>query len=318
MKNIFLRLSCIVLLLTVLMSLAATTAFAESEQTNVLSGINVGFYGDSICAANSDGNIGWAGRIGDKNGMIWDNNGRGGWAVSDCRGDNKTIYYQLCATSVCQKYDMIILHGGTNDAWDSAPLGEMSEDFLSSKEYSAETFAGGLEKVFAFIREKNPSATVGYIINFKFINTLAALNDMQKYVDMTKQICDKWEVPYLDLYSNHILTARMHPRDNSGNYQTTYLYDFIHPTAEGYELLTPYIEKFMISIANSSPISEKETNDPHPEETAAPITDNAATPDTEQASSTSGCKASLSYAVAVSIGTALCGGALLLRRKTKK
>ena len=329
MKRIILRSLCFVLLVALISSLAATVALAASEQGSILNGVKVGFYGDSICAAGRENRIGWAGRIGDKNQMIWDNNAQGGWAVSNCRGDTETIYYQLWSTRY-SLYDMVILHGGTNDAWSNAPIGNISEDFLPSSSYSQDTFAGGLEKIFAYLRERRPNAIVGYIINFKFINasdgatteidgnTVYVLNNMQEYVDMTKKICEKWEIPYLDLYSDDKLTSKLHPIDVTGRYAKTYLRDFIHPTSEGYDLLTPYIENFMIDLATASRVIEKQTKEypvytPEENSTNDTIVQNTTTDQISNAKSS--CGAMISSTAVISIGAILIGGIFICRRK---
>ena len=91
-KVLFVALS----LMTTTVFVGATVSATENMgKQNPLNGLRVGFYGDSICAANSENRIGWAGRVGNANQMIWDNNGQGGWAVSDCSGSRKNLYYQL-------------------------------------------------------------------------------------------------------------------------------------------------------------------------------------------------------------------------------
>ena len=324
MKKIVLRALCFVSLFTLIASIAATAAFAANEDSSILTGVKVGFYGDSICAAARENRIGWAGRVGDKHQMIWDNNAQGGWAVSNCRDDTQTIYYQLMSTRF-NPYDMVILHGGTNDAWGNAPIGEMTDDFLSSQEYSQDTFAGGLEKVFAFLRERRPDAIVGYIINFKFLSAIDdngkkvdSLNNMQEYIDMTKKICNKWEIPYLDLYSNDELTAKLHPTDVTGRYAKTYLRDFIHPTSEGYDILAPYVESFMIELAVNAKAEEETTDLAVADTDAATEAEDTTVETTEQVSADkSGCGATLPCAALTSIGVILGGVTLLCRRKSK-
>ena len=270
------------------------------KENSPLKGIKVAFYGDSICAAGVDKGTpyeyvrGWAGRIGVTNDMKWTNYGISAYSVSNCRGD-RTIMAQL-KSSIKQNHDMIILHGGTNDAWDGARIGTMTEGFGASDSYDVSTFAGGLEQLFAYIREKNPDAIVGYVINFKFVNankgavtkykdedgkthTVYLLNKMDEYVEMTKKICDKWGVAYLDLFSNDELTEKLHPTTTTADgkvvYDATYLSDFIHPTSAGYDIIYPYIEEFMIDLVTPDPEPEPEpevTTTPEPQVTT-PVTE---------------------------------------------
>ena len=307
-----------VMMLAVTMIPFEASAAITVNKDSPLKGISVGFYGDSICAAKVENGTatesikGWAGRVGTANAMNWVNHGVGGASVSNIRGTN-TLYNQLNKT--VGRYDMVILHGGTNDAWDAAPIGTMSTDFGSSKSYNPHTFAGGLEQVFALVREQNPDAIVGYIINFKFVNASSGktisisngdqkpttdylLNHMEGYVEMTKKICDKWGVPYLDLHGNDELTAKLHPKKANGQYDSTYVHDFVHPSALGYDILYPYVEEFLIDLVTPDPEPE-----PAPEVTE-PVETPVETPVTEKTEKEKegGCKgftASLGATVAV-------------------
>ena len=70
------------------------------------------------------------------------------------------------------------------------------------------------------------------------------LTRMDGYVAMTKKICEKWGVPYLDLYSNNELLASLKSET------TEFLYDGVHLSSAGYELVTPYIEDFIKKVAS--------------------------------------------------------------------
>lgn len=315
-------------------------AYADFDFTEIkdspLKNVRVGFYGDSICAAAADKGTeyesvrGWAGRIGEMHNMRWINHGVSAYSVSNCRGE-RTIYSQLEPT-IDKDYDMIILHGGTNDAWDNVGVGKMTEDFQSSKRYTGNTFASGLEKLFALIRERNPDAVVGYIINFKFINaqkgasstykdengktvTGSRLNNMADYVEMTKQICDKWGVKYLDLYSNDELTEKLHPYTTDANgkktYKTTYLSDFIHPTSLGYNVIYPYIEEYMLELWAQKLASETTTA----ETTVAPIPETTPVITVGEEKKQGGCKSSAGTALFSAI--TLAGACVVLRKKKR-
>lgn len=343
MKKVIKRSLCLILCAIMLMCMGAgvfTSNAAKPDfsvkEDSPLKGIKVAFYGDSICAAGVDNNTeyssvrGWAGRIGVTNAMRWANNSVSGYSVSTVRGTDRTIMAQLRPT-IKQNYDMIILHGGTNDAWDGAPVGTMTEGFGPSDSYDVTTFAGGLEQLFAYIREKNPDAIVGYIINFKFTRaqrgaigkytdengktrTGYLLDHMDDYVRMTKQICDKWGVRYLDLFSDDELTKKLHPYtvDEVGKtYLTTYLYDFVHPSSEGYNILYPYIEEFMIKLVTPGAF---DTTVPDTE----PVTEPVTTPVTEpvKKEEKGGCKSFAGASVAL-ISVISLAGALVVGKKKK-
>lgn len=329
-KHIFIMVLIFILLLP-LGLMNAVSAMEEGVSDHPLKGVRVGFYGDSICAANRENRIGWAGRVGEANQMDWVNHGQGGWAVSNIRGDHVTICTQLMNTDV-ESYDMIILQGGVNDAWGNAPLGKMSDKFSSYQSYNPITFAGGLERTFAYVREKNPDAVVGYIINFKFLNasdgatvkidgkTEYLLNHMEAYVDMTKQICEKWGVPNLDLYTNDELTAKLHPLDVTGRYSTKYLFDFIHPSSEGYDVLTPYVEEFLVDLITVAENAEENTTveeDISEAETAVDKTETNDNFEISERTNDFGCRATVSGVAEIPTVVALSVGALMCLRGQK-
>ena len=336
MKRFFKATLCLALcvLMTTSVLMSASFAAYPVKENSPLEGINVGFYGDSICAAKVDNGTateyvkGWAGRIGVTNKMVWTNHGVGGASVSNIRGTN-TIIAQLRNLHKT-KEEMILLHGGTNDAWDGAKIGTMTEGFAASDSgaYDVTTFAGGLEQVLAYVKEKKPNAIVGYIINFKFVNanrgatmqkqnpnggkpfTVYILDNMEEYVEMTKKICDKWGVPYLDLHGDDELTAKLHPKDEKGNYLSTYVHDFIHPSSAGYDILYPYIEDFMIELV--SPASE-ETEPPVTEPVETPVTDPVTEP--VESKKEGGCKSFAPGAVSLVALVSLAGATLVAKKK---
>ena len=143
------------------------------KEKNPLAGKSALFVGDSITEAICEAGIpalaskaGWPGRIGTANGMRFVNKGLSGASVSNCRASN-TVLAQLKAMKN-QSFDLVILHGGVNDAWDSAPVGQMTaSDNFDEKSFDQSTFAGGLEYLLWYAKENYPKSTLGYIINFK-------------------------------------------------------------------------------------------------------------------------------------------------------
>lgn len=217
----------------------------EGKKDSVLYQKSALFVGDSITEAICEVNIaatqmtaGWPGRIGVANDMYFVNKGLSGASVSDCRGSN-TVLNQLKAMKN-RTFDLLVMHGGVNDAWDSAAVGAMTAaDNFNPDTFDQSTFAGGLEYMFWYAKTYYPEAVKGYIINFQLPGaSVGRLADMSEYFDEAKKICDKWGIPYLDLYNNAELNKRM-----KGD--TRYaMGDYIHPNDRGYDILYPYIEQF--------------------------------------------------------------------------
>ena len=290
-----------ILLLTLL---AGTSGAAESGP---LFGKKVLFVGDSICEAQCEWHdpvyartIGWAGRILQSYGMSGLNAAKSGASVSDCRGSN-TVYQQL-ARFARTDYDFVILHGGVNDAWDSAAVGTMSAGFDGP--FDTSTFAGGLETLLQFAKSRCGDAVIGYIANFQLpASQIGRLSDMSEYFDVAAQICEKWDVAYLDLYNDEDLNARVLKVDT-----TECLPDHIHPNSEGYNRLAPVIGEWMETLA-AAPAEESPAESPAASAVPSEASDPAA-----QARSDSTAAVLLLAAAAAAVVAALI---LLLRRKRK-
>lgn len=218
------------------------------DTAKVLGGRSVLFCGDSICMASTYDTEhqfwGWAGRIDRDYGLgSYVNAGVDGASVSTCRGSN-TVIYQLRINKK-NTFDTVVLHGGVNDAWDSAPVGNMVEKPASettSKDLDQSTFAGGLENLFIKAKEYFPDAKIMYIINFRLNSHIGSMWDMTDYWKEAKKICEKYDIPYLDLYENADFEAEFK------NLTDKNLADGIHPNSDGYEILSRYIAPFMAKV----------------------------------------------------------------------
>ena len=211
---------------------------------NPLQGRNVLTIGDSLCGAAKDikvdGLRGWARRIRDQYAANVFNAGIGGTALSDCRmGREKStpwhqIYKQITRFEGYE-YDYILLEGGGNDCWDKAPIGEISESFDPAT-FDLTTYAGGLEMtIYTAVKEFGDTAALGYMNLFKtphFFKTLF----IEEYFVVGKAICEKWGIPYLDIYNDvEVDTVK-------------YTVDGIHANEGGYDLLAPHINAFMLKM----------------------------------------------------------------------
>ena len=254
---------------------SAFGALAEEPAADPLEGKSVLFVGDSICEALcewSNGRwpygkdiVGWAGRIIYGHNMTGKNLGRSGASLSNCRGAN-VVVNQL-AQERNNTYDYVIMHGGANDAWDSAPVGKMAEGFDGP--FDLTTFAGGLEDMFKYAKENFPDAQLGFIINFQLPKgTYGRLSDMSEYMDLAVQICEKWEIPYLDLYHDEAFNKELKVTTN------TYLHDYIHPNGEGYNVIAPYVDAWLQTVADGNylfPWQEVSEEEPSSEEPSSEV-----------------------------------------------
>lgn len=212
-----------------------------------LQGKSVIFVGDSLCEAVCEWNDpvysatpGWAGRIMAQKGIKVLNRSKGGASMSLCRGEN-TVINQLIAEKG-NKYDYCIIEGGANDAWDSAPVGIITEGFDGP--FDMNSFAGGLEATFKYAKENYEGAIFGFIVTFQMPASLfGRMSDMSEYFALAKKICKKWNIPYLDLYFDENLNKYL-----LKTHTNECLPDTVHPNSKGYNILTPYIANWMETL----------------------------------------------------------------------
>ena len=284
MKTFVSKLSILLLSCLLIASIAIVPVFAAKnvkdqyplDEESPLNGLSIGFYGDSICEGMVEMSTeyaavrAWAGRIAAANGCKVDNYGRSGASISNCRGANTIMTQLVNSKQAGKQYDIIVLHGGVNDAWDDVEVGEISENYPPISSYDPSTFAPALEQVLTYTEENFPDATICYIINFKFLNASMGISlmDMDRYVDMTIEICEKWGIEYLDLYHNEELVDALHPYttgpSGTKHYQNTYLYDFVHPSTKGFDLIYPYINEFLIDLVDPD-YNDSKQPEPEPE-----------------------------------------------------
>lgn len=215
----------------------------EPATANPLYGKSVLFVGDSICEAACEwgtSTVGWADRIIQWNSMTGLNKGLSGASISNVRGAN-TVLNQLI-TQKGVNYDYIIIEGGANDAWDSAPVGKMAKGFEGN--FDMTTLAGGLETTFKYAKENFPNATIGFIVTFQMpAANYGRLADMSEYFTEAKKICDKWEVPYIDFYFDQNFNDNVLKPSTLIN-----TVDYIHPNKSGYNILSPRINDWMKTL----------------------------------------------------------------------
>ena len=209
---------------------------------SVLNGKKALFCGDSICAAAVYDYKecilwGWAGRISAATGVRYINKGRDGASLSTCRGENRILkQIEACKD---EKFDVVCLHGGVNDAWDSWVVGKMS-DSCDLADFDTNTCAGGLEELFYYAKKFFPDSKLCFVANYATPSSkIGRLANMDEYFEQIVAICKKWGVPCLDLYHDEAFaqTFKVKEKINTA--------DFVHPNGPGYDLLYQPIGKFI-------------------------------------------------------------------------
>lgn len=196
------------------------------------------FVGDSIALAMRDpaderGMRGWAKRVCAVYSMEGVNAALAGAALNSKTrrprfGEQAVIANQIRAHAG-EHFDYVLIHGGLNDAWDDIPFGEITDSFEG---FDPTTMAGALETTFAAAIETfGKEVKLGWIINFNCPEHSATSN-AEEYYEWGKKVCDKWGVPYLDLFHLPYDCKRLND-------------DVLHPHAGGYEYLSPFVVEFI-------------------------------------------------------------------------
>ncbi|MCH5209393.1 MAG: SGNH/GDSL hydrolase family protein [Oscillospiraceae bacterium] len=213
---------------------------------NMLEGKSIAFIGDSISyGANWYGGYGKI--IGEQNNMIVTNPSIGGatfarnitWSA-DSEGLRPSIIDMT--DKLTDKYDYIIVEGGVNDFWNHVELGALTEGFDGG--YDELTMTGAIESTFFRLRENHPESKTGFVIIHNPF-TYNAEGDFAPYYEMLKAVCDKWEVPYIDLYAANNAETGVNVKDAEMNKiyfgsESSPEGDGCHPNEEGYRKI--YVE----------------------------------------------------------------------------
>ena len=224
------------------------------DLSNPLFGKSVVFDGDSICNASSEGtSLGWAGRIGLKNRMMWQNWAIGGGTITNISGKHciSTQSYENATP------DYIIVEGGTNDADIIGTIlnGNVPASFGTYEldkydgDYDNTTYCGAIEFLFKRLLTNYPSAKIGVIIAPK-MGVLSSYtkegNNRRAYFETLMILCKKWGISYINLWDKGRLNPALSVFYNDG--ENSYYTDGQHLTAKGYEIITPIIEAWMKTL----------------------------------------------------------------------
>lgn len=288
----------------------------NSSNKSPLNGLKGLFMGDSISYGAGDTlsylhtGRAWAGRIEDATGLKTTNASVSGAKASFLAGDDsaKWLFNQYKEYSD-EKFDLIVMHGGVNDARHNRPIGTISESTSEGDLVkNIGTYVGGLQWLFHNIKETFPEAKLFFIANHRLDgHATGQAKNMGPYFDMAKQLCEKYEVVFIDLYNNKELNDKLQTTT------TKYLPDTLHLNAEGYGIITPYI----ISALEAEMKTEETTT---PEETTTAVPDVTTVPEGETTTETpdgskqGGCGsyAGTGFAVVAIISLA---GSMLARKK---
>ena len=205
------------------------------DDSNPLYGKIVSFNGDSLCyGAGSTG--GYSSFIGQQNNMIVENIAASGATITP-NVEGVAHYISTSIADMRADADYIILEGGVNDADRGVTLGSITAGYDATLDTS--TFIGAFENMLKTAITRFAGKKVGYI----FIHKCG--NFDEAWHSVTIAACEKWGVPYLDLYNEvppiaYIDTLRNTYTANGDGY---------HLNADGYSAYyVPKITAWMKSL----------------------------------------------------------------------
>lgn len=204
------------------------------------------FFGDSITQGVKTNNYSWANYIGDNYDLKKTvNSGRSGWRISNVTNSHWIV--SLMDNYKSQKFDYVILHGGTNDIYKSVDIGTFDKNDFSGK-YDTKTFVGGLETYIYTAKKYWPNAKIGYLINYPTPNSDEFRRNLSSsYYTVMKQVLNKWNIKYLDMFFGSTPNGIKYS-DLLKVTTTKYLVDNLHLNSDGYKLISPYIYNWMNTL----------------------------------------------------------------------
>ena len=131
------------------------------------------------------------------------------------------------------KADIVSFMGGTNDCYQSVPLGTIDDNEMS-------TFYGRLNLLTKALLKKYPDAFLFYMTPFKSARSTLNGNEngdtLEDFAEAIKNVCALYNIPCLDLYNLGQFELEMYDANSDG----------IHPSQQFYEEYTaPMIAKFI-------------------------------------------------------------------------
>ncbi len=143
--------------------------------------------------------------------------------------------------------DAIILEGGVNDCYTMVRedatkrilLGEISNGYDATLDET--TFSGAMESLLKNAILKWQGKFIGFIGVHKVPTAMVGVCDFGAYMQRAKEICEKWSIPYLDLFNESGLCYHL----NDIKQRYSYGGGGLHPNIDGYKIDLLKIDKWI-------------------------------------------------------------------------
>lgn len=220
-----------------------------------LENANIVFMGDSITAAG--GYKGWSGELEEHYFINRYNIGAGGTSYATISGRGQ-IFSQTANIPTGVDVDYFVLNGGVNDIWSACNLGSVSSVSVENAtvdSFDTSTTAGGMEQVFCYLRKNYPNAKIAFVITYNCFDAgFDSVRYRDEFVPLAKAICDKWDVPYLDLVNNDSFNSEFNALPG------VHTYDGVHGNDLGYDLAMRQIAPWLLSMNDATEQTEQNSD----------------------------------------------------------
>jgi lysophospholipase L1-like esterase len=216
------------------------------EETNGETNKNWAVMGDSLSAVStlgSDANT-YIENVSKKVSLSPTNYAHGG-AGYKARETNNQAFYQI-ANTLNNNPDLITIFGSFNDTFTTLD----TSSFGTIDDTTTDTIFGCMNRTFDNLQLNYPNAIIGVIIptpwssRNNYDTTDTNKEKSNTYVNGLKQICEKRNIPYLDLYTK----SNLYPWNESFRNSYYLNADGTHPNENGHLRFSAQIEEFLKSI----------------------------------------------------------------------
>lgn len=216
---------------------------------------NMVFIGDSITA--SGGYKGWSGELEEHYFINRYNIGAGGTSYANISGRGQ-IFSQTANIPSNVNVDYFVLNGGVNDIWSAWNLGSVSNVSVENatvNSFDTNTTAGGMEQLFCYLRTNYPNAKIAFIITYNCYDAgFDSVRYRDEFVPLAKAVCEKWNIPYLDLVNNDAFNAEFNALTG------IHTYDGVHANDVGYDLIMRQVAPWLLSMNNATEQTEQNSD----------------------------------------------------------
>lgn len=123
----------------------------------------------------------------------------------------------------------IMFDGGVNDANNGIPIGSVTDSYDST--FNESTFCGALESAIQFLMNNYPLAVKFFVLPYRFSKDDSYLSSVY---DKSIEICEKWEMPYIDFRKCGQLAMTTTNRNKYTRNPNTGVADSVHRKEEWY------------------------------------------------------------------------------------